>query len=97
MLPALSILRPLNVATPWTALTVVVPDSVAPGAPVPEVMATVTWPVKPVSDAVTRIAGAIALPAGAVPGCTTNVSVVLVMLNALLVAAAKPGAVAASM
>src|SRR5262245_10610553 len=43
---ALSIDRPENVATPATAATVVVPDSVAPGAPVPPVIASVTFPVK---------------------------------------------------
>ena len=33
---------PLKVATPSTALTVVVPDRIAPLVPVPGVMATVT-------------------------------------------------------
>ena len=65
-------LRVENVATPFTAGTVVVPDSV----PLPELLpiATVTLPVKPVtvfpspSWAVTWTPGAIAAPAVALDG-----------------------------
>jgi hypothetical protein len=45
-LPTRSMLSPLKVATPLTALTVVVPDSIAPVAPVPAVMARVTAAVE---------------------------------------------------
>ena len=46
-LPLLSMLRLENVATPATGATVLVPDRVAPPRPVPAVIATDTWPVKP--------------------------------------------------
>ena len=41
-MPTRLILRPLNVATPLTALLVLVPDKTAPLVPVPEVIASVT-------------------------------------------------------
>src|SRR2546428_2143224 len=67
-----------NVATPFTAGTVAVHDSV----PLPGLLpiATVTLPVKPVtvfpspSCAVTWTPGAIAAPAVALDGCTVNTS-----------------------
>ena len=40
--PARMMLRPLNVATPLTAFSAVVPASTAPLVPVPEVIANVT-------------------------------------------------------
>ncbi len=43
--PLLSMNKFANVATPDTAATVVVPASVAPGEPVPLVIASVTLPV----------------------------------------------------
>ena len=47
--PALSTLKPLNVATPEDADTVAVPRKAAPDFPVPGVIATVTAPLKPVA------------------------------------------------
>src|ERR1041385_4011650 len=67
-----------NVATPFTAATVVVPDNVPPPGLAPS--ATVTVPVNPVagfpcaSRAVTCTAGVIGAPAGVVDGCTVNTS-----------------------
>src|SRR5690349_4280503 len=74
--PALSIRRFANVATPFTAATLVVPKmvSVAPR------VATVTGPVKPVavfpdaSFAVTCTAGVIPAPATVALGWTVNAS-----------------------
>src|SRR6266511_3426343 len=45
----LSMLKPVNVATPAAAGTVVAPPNVALGLPVPLVMATDTFPVKAVT------------------------------------------------
>src|SRR5207249_4457777 len=101
--PVLSMLRPENVATPPTAATVRVPDKVAPGAPVPGVIAAVTLPVKPgtvlpnASCAVTSTAGVIVAPAIVFVGCTvkaSRVAVPLVTLKGVLVAARSPVAVA---
>jgi hypothetical protein len=47
--PALSMLRLENVATPATALTAVVPESTASPSPVPDVIDSVTLPVNPVT------------------------------------------------
>ncbi len=44
-MPALSIERSENVATPFTAARVTVPPNVAPAAPVPDVIARVTLAV----------------------------------------------------
>ena len=66
-----------NVATPDTAATVVVPDSLPPLGFVP--IATVTLPVKWVavfpcaSCAVTWTAGVIAVPATTFVGCTVKI------------------------
>src|SRR5437667_397414 len=90
-----------KVATPLTAATVVVPDSVPPPGLVP--MATVTLTVEQVTEmtkasrTVTCTAGAIAAPATAFVGWTVNASLVAaagVMLNADAVALL--GAVAVS-
>src|SRR5438034_4374664 len=86
-----------NLATPFTAATVVVPPSVLPPGLVPS--ATVTVPVKPGtafpagSSAVTWRAGLIAAPATVVLGCWVNASWVAVpgvMSNAVLVTGVKP-------
>src|SRR5215470_9468972 len=78
-----------NVATPATAATVVVPDSVPPPGLVP--MATVMLAVELVtvllnaSCTVTRGAGALATPATAFDGWTVNASLAAtagLMLNA---------------
>src|SRR5207244_101433 len=88
---------PENVATPLTAATVAVPDSVPPPGFVP--IATVTFPVNPVavfpcpSWAVTWTAGVIAAPAVVLLGCPVNTSCVAlpaVMLNAVDVGSVKP-------
>src|SRR5437867_2426215 len=71
-------LSPEKVATPLTAASVLVPDSVPLLAFVP--IATVTSPLNPVavlsfaSSAVTCTAGVIAAPAVVVLGCTLNTS-----------------------
>ncbi len=71
-------LRLLKVATPPTAATVAVPDSVPPAGFVP--IATVTLPVKPVtrfpsaSFTLTCGAGVISAPAAVTLGCTVNTS-----------------------
>src|SRR6266571_6632043 len=92
-----------NVATPFTAATVLVPDNVPP--PGFEPIATVTSPVNAVatfpwaSSAVTAIAGVIAAPAVVPVGCTVTTSWVAapgVMSNAVLVAAVRAVAVAVS-
>src|SRR5947208_3083726 len=89
-----------NVATPLTAFTLVVPDSVPPPGFVP--IATVIRPVYPVtvfpdaSRAVTRTAGFVC------PACVHGVCVVparrsadrAVMLNEVLVAPVSPFALA---
>src|SRR5437870_12446009 len=88
---------PENVATPLTAATVAVPDSVPPPGFVP--IATVTFPVNPVavfpcpSWAVTWTAGVIAAPAVVLLGCPVNTSCVAlpaVMLNAVDVGSVRP-------
>src|SRR5512144_890230 len=92
--PFLSIERPGNDAMPPAAVTVLVPDSVAPDVPVPPVMAIVTLPLKPVSRlfAASRAASVIvgmARPAVVVVGCdvkTRWLDVLAVMSNAVLVA-----------
>src|ERR1700747_2051217 len=69
-------LRLANVAVPFTAATLVVPDSVPLPGFVPIV--TATLPAKPVavlpcpSNAVTWTAGVIVVPATAFEGCTEN-------------------------
>src|SRR5712692_4982767 len=94
-----------KVATPPTAATVVVPASVAPGVPVPAAIATITVPTKVGtrlpngSCALTCTAGVIVAPAGVVVGCTVNVNTLAaagVILNAVLVTAGSPLAVAVS-
>jgi hypothetical protein len=96
-LPALSILKLENTATPLTAATVRVPDSVPLAGLVP--IAIVTEPVKPVavlpnaSRAVTRTAGEMAAPAVVVTGGTVKLSCVAgpgVILNAPLVRVRMP-------
>src|SRR5262245_29217519 len=96
-------LRSLKVATPATAVTDFVPDSVPPAGFVP--IATVTLPVNPVatlprtSFAVTCTAGVIWAPAVVVPGCTVNTSWVAppaVTSNATLVAPVSADAAAVS-
>src|SRR3954471_21703918 len=86
--PALSMERLENVATPLTAATVVVPDSVPPPGLVP--MATVMPAVEPVtvfpnaSCTVTCTAGLTALPAVALVGCTVKATLLAaagLMLN----------------
>ena len=90
-----------NEATPLTAATVVVPDSVPPLGFVP--IATVTFPVKLVtvfpspSSAVTWTAGVILPPATVLLGWTVKNSAVAdpaVTLNAALPAVARPVALA---
>src|SRR5437762_1626013 len=90
-----------NVATPLTADTVAVPDSVPPPGLVP--MATVTLALEPVtvlpnaSCTTTCTAGAIATPATALLGCTENASLEAaagVMLNPVEVAPVRPAELA---
>jgi hypothetical protein len=65
---------------PATAVTVVIPKSIAPGFPVPDAIFTVTRPVKLVavwpelSRAVTCTAGRIIAWAVVRAGCTVNTS-----------------------
>jgi hypothetical protein len=90
--PTLLILRLENVATPPTAVTGVVPDSVPPPAFVPMAMVTefaaeTTFPSA--SSMLTCTAGVIDDPAPTLLGCAVNTSCVAapaVTLNALLVA-----------
>jgi hypothetical protein len=76
--PVLSMDSVPNVATPPTAATVVVPDSVPPPGLIP--IANVTLPVNPISVfpaascATTCTAGAIVAPAGVDTGGTANTS-----------------------
>src|SRR5437773_12154084 len=69
-----------KLATPLTAATVVVPASVAPLAPVPAVIATVTLPVKlgtvfpDASCAITCSSGVSAAPAVALRGWVVKTS-----------------------
>src|SRR3989442_8207157 len=94
--PALSILRFANVATPFTAFTGALPESVPPAGLLS--MAIEMAPVKLVtvfpdaSRAVTVTAGVIATPTWVVLGCTPNARCVgggarpAAMFNGLLVA-----------
>ncbi len=102
-MPLLSRLSPGNVATPPTAATAVVPDSVPPLGLVPA--ATVTVPVNAVavfpcaSRAVTCTAGVIGAPAVVFVGWTVNTSCAAVpgvMLKPALVAGPTPVAAAVS-
>ena len=92
-MPALSMVSVEKVATPFTAVTLVVPERVPPPGFVPS--ATVTVPVNPVavfpcaSSAVTCTAGVIAAPAVVLFGGTVKTSWAAapdVTLNAALVA-----------
>src|SRR5512143_4316579 len=92
-----------NVAIPATAPTVVVPRSVAPLVPDPEVMATLTLPANDgttfpaASCAATCTAGVMAAPATVVTGGTVKTSFVAtptVTSNAALVAVGRPVALA---
>src|SRR6266550_4705612 len=94
-------LRPANVATPFVAATVVVPDSVPPPGFAPSV--TTTFAVKPgsvlpnASSAVTWTAGVIGAPAVVLDGWTVNTSCAAapgVMLNGALVPGVRPVAAA---
>src|SRR6267142_2672529 len=96
-------LRAEKVATPFTAATVVVPDSVPPLGLAPS--DAVTSPVNPAtvlpsaSRAATFTAGAIAAPATVDLGSTPNSSwtgAPAVIANAALVASGRPSATAAS-
>ena len=49
--PAFWMLRSAKLATPFTALTTLVPSKIAPFAPVPAAIASVTGPVKLVTTA----------------------------------------------
>src|SRR5439155_1112606 len=99
----LSMLRPANVATPFVAATVVVPDSVPPPGFAPSV--TTTFAVKPgsvlpsASCAVTCTAGVMAAPAAVLLGCAVNTSCVAApatTLKAVLTFVAIPFVAAAS-
>src|SRR5262245_21801112 len=88
-----------NVATPPTTATVRAPSRLAPAAPVPVVISTVTLPENPVavlpqgSRAVTTTAGAIASPAIAAVGCVVNTSRLAAAgetANAVLVLPVRP-------
>src|SRR5437899_10572890 len=90
-------LRVVNVATPFTAATLVVPASVPPPGLAP--IATVMFPVNPeavlpcTSWAVTCTAGLIAAPAAVLLGCPVNTScgaLPAVMLNAVDVGSGNP-------
>jgi len=96
-------LRLASVATPLTAVTVVVPDNAPPLGFAPS--ATVTFPVKvgsvlpSASSAVTWTAGVIAAPAVTALGWTVNTSCVAVpaaTLKAVLSFVAIPFVAAAS-
>ena len=93
-------LIPEKVATPPTALTVVVPERVPPPGFVPS--ANVTAPVNAVavlplaSRAVTTIDGDITLPAVPLDGCVVKASVEVAMSKAALVAPVTPVADATS-
>src|SRR5512147_1691992 len=97
-MPDLSMDRLEKLATPFTADTVVVPDSVPPPGLVP--MATVMLAVELVtvfpsaSCTVTCTAGMIATPAVEFVGCTAKASLVAtagLMVNAEDVALVSPG------
>src|SRR5947208_703357 len=93
--------RVANVATPATALTVFVPESVPPPGFVPIAMAMLAVELVTVfpnaSCTVTWIPGAIDTPAVAVVGCTVNASLdaaAILMLKALDVAGVSGAEVA---
>src|SRR5512134_3346085 len=99
-------LSPEKIATPLEAATGFGPDRMAPAVPVPDVIASVMLPTKPVavfpkaSCAATRTDGLMFPPAGVVVGWTVNASLVAVpgvMLKALLVSGVSPVAVAVSL
>src|SRR5437879_1222329 len=94
-------LKSENVATPLTAVTLVVPDSVPPLGFVS--IATATLPLKLVavfacaSWAVTRTAGVIAAPAGPVLACVEKTSAVAapgVTVTGVEVVPVRPAALA---
>ena len=96
-------LRLGKLATPPTAVTLVVPASVPPAGLVP--IATVTVPAKPgtgfpsASRALTCTAGVIAAPAPVVVGATVNASWLAAptaISNGVLAAAVSPVAAATS-
>src|SRR5438094_7224094 len=96
-------LRFANVAMPFTAATLVVPESVPPPGFAPS--ATVTVPVNPVavfpcaSCAVTCTAGVIDVPAAVLVGCTENTKCApmpAVILNVALGLPVSPVAAAVS-
>src|SRR5712692_4105391 len=103
--PLVLLLNVAKVAPPPTAATGGGPASVAPCFPVPAAIATGTVPTKVGtrlpngSCALTCTAGVIVAAAGVVVGCTVNVSMLAaagVILNAVLVTAGSPLAVAVS-
>src|SRR5207247_2332282 len=74
-LPALSIVRFANVATPFAAFTGALPDSVSPSAlpRASEIAPLTLHDALPISSkAATVTAGVIATPTCVVPGCTPN-------------------------
>src|SRR5438876_1166581 len=90
--PTLSILTFANVATPLTAATLVVPTSVPPPG-----LLTIASAMLPVNGAAMLTAGATALPAVVLPGCTANtrwVAPPAETLNAALVGDVSPVAAA---
>src|SRR5512134_2774829 len=98
-------LIPEKIATPLDAATGFGPDRMAPAVPVPDVIASVMLPTKPVavfpraSCAATRTDGLMFPPAVDVVGCTVNASRVAapgVILKALLVSGVRPVVVAVS-
>src|SRR5437868_5801066 len=102
-MPVLSMERLEKEATPLTAATLLVPDSVPPPGLVP--IATVTLAVELVtvlpnaSCTATWTGGEMAAPAVALVGCTANASFEAaagVMLNAAEVAPVNPAEAAAS-
>ncbi len=99
--PTLSMLRSLNVATPPTAATFVMPASAPPPGLTPIVMVTVSVKLGTVfpaaSCAATTTAGAMITPAGVDAGCTVNTkreTGPMRMSNVLLVAPTNPVAAA---
>src|SRR5262245_29585905 len=105
-MPLLSRLKAANVATPATAPIVRLPESVAPGVPVPPVTATVMSLMQLVavlpkaSRAVTWIAGVMTDPAVVPLGCRVKASWVgalAVIAKAELIVLVTPAADAASL
>jgi len=76
--PVLLMVRPLNVATPFTAVMVVVPSRVPPPglAPMASVIVLVAevWTLLLASSIDTATAGEMAEPSGVLAGCTVNIS-----------------------